>query len=312
MVMAFKLKLKEPLQAGVRRIVAEQLDKAIATAAGGAERVTWVHETRKSLKRLRALLRLVRSGVSPGIWREANDGLRDIARNLSPLRDSDVLLGVLQTIECSDNKKLASAVAWFEARLEARTRPGTGPADDDLGRDVVAKATADLERARERLARIDIDGELADVCGVGIATAVKAGRRALAEVEADPCEENFHELRKCVQTYWRQAGLLAAAWPEVQAPRIVAARELSQMFGQVQDLAVLAAAVAAQAGQGERRHAEHLVSACHDRQRQLVAMALPAVARLFGTPPKGVASELARCWRASAELAAATPRRRTE
>ena len=85
--MSYRLKPSEPLDAAVRRLSRGQIGRKRAAPLRGAAAATWVHETRKSLKRLRALLRLVRFGLAKKDWRGANDDLRDIGRRLSALRE---------------------------------------------------------------------------------------------------------------------------------------------------------------------------------------------------------------------------------
>src|SRR5512138_742089 len=93
--MAYRLKLKEPLLKGVRRIAGEQLGNAAARLKSDSDIETCIHEARKSLKRTRALLRLVRPGLGDARFREANARLRDIARGLSAARDRDVVRALL-------------------------------------------------------------------------------------------------------------------------------------------------------------------------------------------------------------------------
>ena len=97
--MAYRLKLKEPLAKGVRRIAGEQLGDAAARLEGGSNPETGVHEARKSLKRTRALLRLVRPGLGETNFRKANARLRDFARSLSAVRVRDVVRALLESLE---------------------------------------------------------------------------------------------------------------------------------------------------------------------------------------------------------------------
>ena len=51
------------LEDGIRRIVAEELDDAIAGLRAGDDRDTAIHEARKSLKKARSALRLARTDL---------------------------------------------------------------------------------------------------------------------------------------------------------------------------------------------------------------------------------------------------------
>ena len=58
-----------------------------------------VHETRKALKRLRALLRLIRPAIGDDAFRHENAQLRDIGLSLSGARDRHVLLETVNKLE---------------------------------------------------------------------------------------------------------------------------------------------------------------------------------------------------------------------
>ena len=56
--MPYRFKIDEPVEKGFRRIAREQLDVALAELAAPQVPPKGVHECRKALKRLRALVRL--------------------------------------------------------------------------------------------------------------------------------------------------------------------------------------------------------------------------------------------------------------
>jgi CHAD domain-containing protein len=88
---------EEPAIAGLRRVVVGQLDVAIELLEGypGESREHTVHETRKALKRARAIVRLLREQFGdPRVARE-NAALRDCARRLAGARDAVVMLDTL-------------------------------------------------------------------------------------------------------------------------------------------------------------------------------------------------------------------------
>ena len=299
--MAYRFKLKEDLQHGVRRIAVEQVEKALSAPHGKADRVVWVHETRKSLKRLRSLLRLVRDGLGERTWREENAALRLIARNLSSLRDRDVLRQTLAVLADHADEDLGHAVAWLEASITKE--PGRARSSDEKSSAAaVAAALADLGAARDRMSGINVEGSHTEVLAQGLARAQRSGREALARLEADATDDNLHELRKSVQIYQRQHALVQAAWPELQAVRIETARACAQRLGEAQDLAVLGGArkVQRSSAQGaERDLADQLLAACRARQAELRDGALPAVHRLLALRPKAAGAELAACWQAA-------------
>ena len=76
--MAFRFKLGEPFDEGCRRIAVEQIERAQILLQGKGDQAIAVHETRKSLKRLRALLRLIRPAMGEEAFKAENGQLRDV------------------------------------------------------------------------------------------------------------------------------------------------------------------------------------------------------------------------------------------
>jgi len=302
--MAYRFKLKEDLREGVRRIATEQIERALAAPHAGDKRAVWVHDTRKALKRTRALLRCVRDGLGDKGFREENAALRLIAGNLSSLRDHDVMADTIGRLAGRDND-LDEALVWLGAAVTNPAVPKVAMSARSATA-AVRQALKALEKARARLAKLEVSGEIAGVVAAGIRTCQRTGRDCLVRLVIDPSDENVHELRKAVQTYQRQQTLVVAVWPEQQGVRIDAARRLSQILGEAQDLAVLAAtANVLGADTAQATLADRIVAACRERQAELRAVAVPLASRLFALRPKAAACELAAGWSAAIDLAAA-------
>ena len=77
--MAFRLKLREPLPEGLKRVFREEIDSALRMCQHPAkERGVTVHRVRKHLKKLRAAMRLAIGQVSHV------HALQHLARALAP------------------------------------------------------------------------------------------------------------------------------------------------------------------------------------------------------------------------------------
>ena len=95
----------EPPAAGLRRVILGQLDHAIELLEhygddGGAIDERTVHELRKTLKRLRALVRLLRDPLGRKRFARENAALRDCARGLAGARDAEVMVDTLDAAAC--------------------------------------------------------------------------------------------------------------------------------------------------------------------------------------------------------------------
>ena len=91
--MAFRFKLNEPVQKGFRRIALEQIERAERELSASENAEVATHETRKCIKRVRALLRIGRPGLGEPVYRSENARMREIAWLCSwQTRDSDTFM----------------------------------------------------------------------------------------------------------------------------------------------------------------------------------------------------------------------------
>ena len=103
----------ESVSAGLRRIVDELITSAIACIEERSrEREEDLHQVRLAIKKLRAILRLLRPLVSKTFFKRENARLRSAARRLARLRDLAVARRTLEQV----TDKLAS----FHRTLQSR------------------------------------------------------------------------------------------------------------------------------------------------------------------------------------------------
>jgi CHAD domain-containing protein len=93
--MAIGLRRSESGTQGLRRILREQIAKALEALGGTTLSDEAVHSARKELKKARATLQLLRDALGDVVYKRENAALRDAARPLSEVRDAKVLLDTL-------------------------------------------------------------------------------------------------------------------------------------------------------------------------------------------------------------------------
>src|ERR1035441_2229187 len=100
--MAYRLKAGESVPENIRQIVIEELDSAIAQLRTRSikKRDEAIHEARKGVKKIRGVLKLMRSGLG-GTYKIENEALRTIGAHLSELRDAGALL---ETVDAMSEK----------------------------------------------------------------------------------------------------------------------------------------------------------------------------------------------------------------
>lgn len=293
--MAFRFKLGEPFEEGVRRITVDQITRAQAQLGEKGDHAVAVHETRKALKRLRALMRLVRPAMGDDAFKQENARLRDIGLSLSGARDRHVLLETVNKLEGAAGLGRKGLVSGLRASIAAANGEGAPV--------TMKEAQSRLDEAKVRLADLHIAGSGFDVVGAGLERSYRKACRTFHGAYSKPSDEAFHEWRKGAQAHWRQMTLLARAWPEYLGARASEARTLSQLLGDDHDLAMLVAFVHSDAAttiSGE--HAALVEKAARQRQAELRERAKPRGDRLFAEAPKRLRRSIGVYWQAATAL----------
>ena len=235
--MEYRLKQSESVPEGVRRMATEQLDKAVEhLGCPDGKRDEHIHEARKAIKRLRALVRLVRGDLADGVYALENQCYRDAGQRLSGLRDATVLVETLdRLVESLGNdvpkSRFAQVRVWL---VERRDRTYV-----DISNRVVQEVIADLAQARERLESWNLQREGWGGIRMGVQRIYARGRRDFAAAYALPSDEAFHDWRKQVKYLWYHTQILENVWPPVMQSLAGELDQLGELLGQDHDLAVL-------------------------------------------------------------------------
>jgi hypothetical protein len=109
----------EPLGGALQRMALEQLDLAleVLSAGEGPPSEKAVHETRKALKRLRALLRMLEPELDPSAYAREDAALRDAGRRLAGARDAEVMLATLDGLVERNRGKLRGLAELHACRV---------------------------------------------------------------------------------------------------------------------------------------------------------------------------------------------------
>lgn len=291
--MAFRLKIDQPVEKEFRRIGLEQIERARRQLSANADSAAEVHEARKCMKRIRALLRLVRTGLGDTIFRAENAHFRSIAASLASTRDDHVLLETTVKLAAEDSGRAGSALARFKEAVLARRShaPSETAAADRSGAD------AALERAQRRFRRLHIEPDSFATLEQGLVRNYRKGLACRDLAYAENTDDAFHEWRKCVQTHWRHMALLQKAWPAIFAAQLEAARELSQVLGDDHDLALMRIHLATlppdMLSTGETHALEELIQS---RQVALRRAARPMGDMIYAEKPKPHGRRIAGIW----------------
>lgn len=307
---------------GLRRMLLAQADLALEELGSerrtddGGERA--VHETRKAIKRLRALLRLLECDLGAEVCDREHAVLRRVARELAGARDAQVMLQTLEGLLARHPKRLGArrGVRRLRKSLEAdlgRARRST--LDDPAGR---ARAVRELRTFRARASTWELERPGRRTAELGLRAIYEKGarRQRRAARGKRPNAKRMHAWRKRVKDLRYAAEALAPQaareHPGHSKRRLKAARksrkrlrqlardaaELGELLGEEHDLAVLAdkiakrpagSAASVRIGKDTRRELLRLIE---KRRRKLRRNALRKGRSLYRRPAKDAVRRL--------------------
>lgn len=203
--MGFRLKLREPLPDGLKRVFREQIQSALQLCEHPArQRGVTVHEVRKHLKKLRAAMRLAVGEVGKNQHAREDRCVREIGRLVSDLRDAQVRLQTLIQLRDEAAKKSEENPFPHLEELLSLERESFSAAFDGWQKQAIPK----LERVGERLSKWPLDRiTWKQICGA-VEKIYERGQRGLAKTIKKPIPENFHAWRKRVKDLWYQLRIL--------------------------------------------------------------------------------------------------------
>jgi CHAD domain-containing protein len=294
--MSYRLKNHEAVPDGIKRVVLEQLDSILhAPQATSGNQDDAVHDARTSLKKSRALLRLVRDEINGDVFAQENICFRDAGRHLSAVRDAAVMIETFDKLVDQFSAQL-TAEAFTELRKVLR-RSSSVPRAEKQKALVMAAKTIGVARRRVEHWPINHDGF--STLRPGIKRAYKRGCRSLAQAVDQPTVENFHEWRKQVKCLWYQIRFLKPIWPEMMEPFADELKALGEYLSDDHDLALLRERVVEQAKQLDDRTAlEALVALIDQRRGELEVEATPLGARIYAEKPGAFADRVQAYWHA--------------
>jgi CHAD domain-containing protein len=288
--MAYQFSRKDKsVQGGVRRIAREEIAAALDALAEVSHPLPErVHEARKTVKKLRGLIRLVRPTFEA--YAAENAALREAGRQLSGLRESEVARQTLFSLADAAAVPQAEAAGIGAPLLSRHAEEHAEPSIEES----LASFRAQMKALDARAARWRVDGQGFDAIEEGVGRSARQAKAAMKRALRTGRDEAFHDWRKRAKDHWYQARLLVPIWPEAMEPHVAAADRLGEALGAFNDLSVLIVELAP-GDQGEAARARLLDEAAARRAALLDEAALLG-RRLFAGPPEALAQRWRVWW----------------
>lgn len=297
--MSFQLKHDERLAKGIRRIVRKQLDKAFAELSGeqGSSRDEAVHEARKSLKKVRAVLRLVRPVIGKSRFRSENIGLRDAGRPLTEVRDAKILVDTLNDLAEHFKEHISiRSFAKIREALQANLRAVRKRVLDEENALMVSAAA--IGKARKRIQDWTHVPDKWRAVGNGLEDVYRRANEAFQSAATDPIPEQLHEWRKQTKYLRYQLEILQPLWPERMDELIDETHRMTDLLGDDHDLLLLRQIVAHDEGPSGDETSREMLSALVDRRRaEFQQEAVRLGERFFQDDPRQFSQRLKAYWK---------------
>lgn len=251
--MAFKFDIREKLFRAIPRIARERIDHVIESLSEKPQpSAESIHDARKNLKCLRALLRLARGSMVSDVRRRENIFFRDAGRSLSAIRDPQALLEALEYFRKRHRSDLRSST-----RKQESASAFIGKFQEKIGQEIVdglppgvaKKLVIELREARRHVDHwfedvlLQSENEWKSFVGIGLRRTYRQGKGLVWQLEVMGREmandETWHELRKRAKALGYQLRLLRPTWPGMMNVFVDQIDQLTDYLGDANDLAIL-------------------------------------------------------------------------
>lgn len=296
--MPYRFKAGEDVPENIRRIVIEEIDFALGQLRikEPKKRDEAIHEARKSVKKIRGVLKLMRPELGR-VYRQENDALRDAGRKLSQLRDTGAILetfdGIVQKHSATLKKNgLSSIRKALEQHKQDKER------SEDIGK-IMSQTSSALSAARKRVPGWPLASNGFSALAAGLEDTYRRGRRAMREARSSDRPELFHEWRKRAKDHWYHVRLLESCWTEIMQAREASLHDLETWLGDDHNIVVLAQEIEDQPEHyGSGNDVALFLTLAQSQQKELRENALSLGERIYEGKPARFVTDIRNLWNA--------------
>lgn len=237
--MSFRVENNETLSFGLKRIVLELIDNTIFHfAKGNGSFKEDVHESRKNFKKIRTVIRLIKSSIGNQTFKTENSFYAGSGRVLSDLRDSTVLISTFDKLLKKSELEMSSFdFSLFRNFLIEKHKNIS--ASKHKKSEVMNSLSTDLLLARSRVFDWQISGDSFKIIRKNLRRIYELGQYEMNTVLNEANKTNVHEWRKRVKDLWYSMRILSNVWPEIMSPLVTLLGKLSDLLGDTNDLFLL-------------------------------------------------------------------------
>ncbi len=301
--MSYQLNKGETLERGVKRVVVEEINKALQTVKEAAANNPHqaVHAVRKSLKKIRAVVRLIRDEIGEAAYHTENTSYRDAGRHLSDIRDATSMIVTAEKLEEEyADRKLGEAFQVLHKYLEKHR--------DKLSKQLIEKENI-LEHVKSILVDVagripgwDISENSFGAIKKDIKRVYRRGYQSFHKLQKKKNQTNeaFHEWRKGAKYLRYHITLIKKIWPSVLGLTSEEIHLLTDYLGDYHDLAVLEDTLHSKKITFKDAKAKAALKAMIEEQKKMLQDQSMVLGRkIYAEKPKAFVRRLKQYWKSA-------------
>lgn len=229
----------EPVSSGIRRILHDLTDGVLFHCADRTDIHMSIHEIRRNLKKIRAILRLIKDVPGYKDYDHDNQFYRDMGRILSEIRSIEILDTSLQLMR-SKFRHLRYHHSFDKISkqiFQNRNEIIKNKIEKERVLDYIA---SEIGENNYRLTEIQLDYNSYSVFLSGIKRAFSQGRKYMKICRENPDIHSIHEFRKKVKYLLSQLQVVYQLFPEMFKTYISILDKIGDRLGIYRDLYELA------------------------------------------------------------------------
>jgi CHAD domain-containing protein len=281
--MSYRFKTKERIGTGISRIARERLAWALHRVRSAASKPDseLVHDVRKTLKKLRSLLRLARRHLKKSAFRSEDAALQRMAGRLAPMRDAQICVAALDKLHALFQK--GKLPAEFSGVRRALALHHGKTCREEKSDGCWQRLARELNAALIRCSRWKLeDGGRRDLRRA-LKRSYKRARNSFAAAQRKPKASNLHAWRKRAKDFYHHLCLVQPGCGKL----IRELDALTEFLGDERDLEVLRKTLLASGANAfDAKVAEEILNHAEMRGSQLRRAAFALGENLFAEKPR--------------------------
>jgi CHAD domain-containing protein len=295
---SYRFKAGEDVPENIRRIVSEEIDFALEQLhiKEPKKRDEAIHEARKSVKKIRGVLKLIRPELGR-VYRDENDALRDAGRKLSELRDAGAIIETFDSIVQKHSASLRKNGLSSIRKALGQSKQAKEHSENIAK--VMSQASLALATIRKRVPDWPVASNGFFAVAAGLEDTYRRGRRAMRQARSDDRPELFHEWRKRAKDHWYHVRLLESCWTEIMQARESSLHDLETWLGDDHNIVVLAQQIQDQPEHyGNSQDVGLFLTLAQAQQKELRGNALSLGERIYEEKPARFVADIRNLWNA--------------